>query len=122
MKRNANKSIFQQKFESEAKGEDEAKEKVEKASKLQRFLEEKLNALNESELAERSLHHLASLRAIQSELKSDTDGTPPENESELAKESFHHLASIRAIQSDTEGTPPEKKNKKRKETFRQRRF
>ena len=31
MKRNANKSIFQQKFESEAKGEDEAKEKVEKA-------------------------------------------------------------------------------------------
>ena len=27
MKRNANKSIFQQKFESEAKGEDEAKEK-----------------------------------------------------------------------------------------------
>ena len=28
MKRNANKSIFQQKFESEAKGEDEAKEKV----------------------------------------------------------------------------------------------
>ena len=27
MKRNTNKSIFQQKFESEAKGEDEAKEK-----------------------------------------------------------------------------------------------
>ena len=33
MRRNANKSIFQQKFESEAKGEDEAKEKVEEASK-----------------------------------------------------------------------------------------
>ena len=59
---------------------------------------------------------------FQGELKSDTDGTPPENESQLAAESFHHLASIRAIQSDTEDTPPEKKKKKRKETFRQRRF
>ena len=58
---------------------------------------------------------------FQGELKSDTEGTPPENESQLAAESFHHLASIRAIQSNTEGTPPEKK-KKRKETFRQRRF
>ena len=34
MKRNANKSIFQQKFESEAKGEDEAKEKDEEAPTL----------------------------------------------------------------------------------------
>ena len=122
MKRNANKSIFQQKFESEAKGKDEAKEKVEKASKLQRFLEVKLNALNESELSERSLHHLASLRAIQSELKSDTDGTPPENESQLA-ESIHHLAMIRVIQEEEEEEEgKKKKKKKRKETFRQRRF
>ena len=74
---------------------------------------------HESRLAERSLHHLASLRAIQSELKSDTDGTPPENESQLA-ESIHHLAMIRVIQEEEE--EEEGKKKKRKETFRQRRF
>ena len=34
MRRNANKSIFQQKFESEAKDGDEAKEKVEGAPTL----------------------------------------------------------------------------------------